>query len=248
VTFDTTSGWSEADSSADLPPDVPPIGADSGIDVPQHLDTLPDGRETLVSGDVDVLADFNHQQGDNPYGFQGTCGICSCQDVLNQFGTDVSEADVVDHAVAAHECAITDDPTFSGGTTEQDQVQILADYGIPAHAEHARSLEDLAADVEQGRGVIAGVNAGVVWNDPNYFENGQANHAVVVTGVARDPATGEIQGFYVNDSGDGSSGEFVDAAAMTDGWLAAGGGAVVTDVARPIGPDRSEPRPAATAS
>jgi hypothetical protein len=194
------------------------------------LDVLPDGRDTVVIGDVDGLKDFNHKQGDNPYGFKGTCGLVSCEDVLRQFGVDATEADVVDHAVAKNLCAVTDDPAKSGGTTPEMRAQILNDYGIPAHVESGQSLEDLAGDVEHGSGVIVSANAGYLWNDPNALENGQTNHAVVVTGVARDPETGVVQGFYINDSGTGESGKFVDADTMTQAWVNTGGSAVVTDV------------------
>ena len=117
-----------------------------------------------------------------------------------------------------------------------DQVRILADHGVPAHMEIGRSLEDLAAGVEQARGVIVGLNAGVLWNDADSYEFGAANHAVVVTGVARDPAYGRIQGFFINDSGSGAAGRFVDAATMSEAWLDAGGGCVMTDMAR-LAPD-----------
>lgn len=203
---------------------------DMTIDVPQQLDVLPDGSESVMIGDVSQFAAYNHQQGDNPYGFQQDCGIVSCQDVLNQFGVPVNEGDVVAHAAANGECQVDPSNTAnSGGTSELQQQEILNDYGVPAHAETGASLEDLASYVEQGHGAIASVNAGVLWDDSSYYENGQPNHAVTVTGVARDPMTGVIQGFYINDSGTGQSAEFVSAATMEHAWQDEGGGVVVTD-------------------
>jgi hypothetical protein len=210
-------------------------GQDSGlaglqIDVPTQLDVLPDGSQSVTIGDVGGYRDFNHQQGDNPYGIQQDCGLVSCQDVLNQFGVPVAEADVVGHAVNGGECQYdASSPADSGGSSPDDQARILSDYGIPAHVESGESLEDLAGHVEEGQGTIVGVNAGVLWNDANAYENGQANHAVTVTGVARDPMTGQIQGFYINDSGDGKSGEFVPASVMQQAWQDTGGASVVTD-------------------
>jgi hypothetical protein len=49
--------------------------------------------------------------------------------------------------------------------------------------------------VQYGRGVIAAVNAGVLWSDPRALGHGQANHVVTITGVARDPDDGALQGF-----------------------------------------------------
>lgn len=204
-----------------------------GIDVPCHLDVLPDGRETLVIGDVKGLSAFTHRQGDNILGFGGTCGLCSCQDLLCQFGLRLSEDDIVLHATLNDQCYVSPVASESGGTTVSDQVEILRDYGVPANFEIAESLEDLAADIEQDRGVILEVNAGVIWDNALYYGAGEMNHAVVATGVSRDPETGDIQGFYINDTGTGTSGQFIDADTMRRGWLDAGGVSVVTDVARP---------------
>lgn len=218
---------------SDMPPDVP-LPPDVAPEVPHQLDTLPDGRATVVIGDVADLAADVRQQGDNPYGFQGTCGLCSCAGVLREFGIPVTEADVVRHAVAHGECVVDADPAESGGTTPDMQVRLLGDYGIPAHVERMDSLEELASGIEQGRGTIIGANAGVLWDDATYYEYGQANHAVQVTGVSRDPMTGAIQGFYINDTGTGAGGHFVDAETVDLAWLDAGGTAVVTDIVREV--------------
>ncbi len=213
-----------------LPQDVQPMQQDAGIDVPTQLDVFPDGEPSLTIGDVQGYAAFNHQQGDNPYGFQEDCGLVSCQDVLNQFGVPVNEGDVVGHAIQNGECDVEQgERADSGGTSADGQARILTDYGVPAHAESGQSLEQLVKDVEQGHGVIISANAGVLWHDPQYVENGAANHAVTVTGVAQDPLSGNIQGFYVNDSGDGKSAEFVSTQTMTTAWQDTGGTCVVTD-------------------
>ena len=199
-------------------------------DIPSHKDVLPDGREVLVIGDVERCKEFNHRQGDNPYGYKGTCGLVSCEGILRRFGINVTESDVVKYAVE-HNLCFRGDKFGGGGTTEYQQAKILTDYGVPAHPERIGSLERLAQYVSEGRGIITEVNAGVIWNDPNAFEQGQANHAIVVTGVSRDMHTGQIQGFYINDSGKGSqnSGRFVDAKIMENAWLRTGSNAVVTD-------------------
>jgi hypothetical protein len=212
-----------------------PEWSDSSPDVPTVSDVLPDGRETVVIGDVDGCKEFNHEQGDNTFGFQSTCGLVSVEDVLRQLGVDVSENDVVSFAVDAGLCGVTSNPSDSGGSSPLAQAMILKTYGVPAHVETLDSFERLADCVEHGHGVIIGVNAGVLWDDPNAYENGQANHAVVVTGVAREPQTSEIQGFFINDSGRGlteDSGRFICASTMQSGWENLGGASVVTDVVR----------------
>lgn len=207
-------------------------------EVPALLDVLPDGREAIVIGDVQQLADLGHRQGANTLGFEGTCGICSCEGVLRQFGIEVTESELVEHAALNGECAIVLDLEKCGGTSGFDQAEILRDHGVPAHMEQVDSLEDVAEHLEQGRAVIAQVNCGVLWNDGNYFDDGGANHAIVVTGVARSPETGEVIGVFVNDSGTGQAGRLVDATEMRAAWLDAGGFAVVTDISTAAGAEK----------
>lgn len=213
-----------------------PSWRDLALDVPAVLDVLPDGREAVVLGDA-ALDGLAHQQGDNPFGFRGTCGLCSCEGILRQFGVDVTEADVVDHAVRHGLCFVGTDLDKCGGTRAGEQVRILGDFGIPAHADAADSVEDLAQHLEHGRGVILHVNAGALWDDDIYSGDGGANHAVLATRVARDPESGAVLGVFVNDSSTGDAGRLLDIDDLDFAWLDAGGGYVVTDVAR------TDPRP-----
>jgi hypothetical protein len=212
----------------ELSPDARYEVPDVSPDVPYHLDVLPDGREVAVIGDVETFSEYCHEQGDNPYGYDGTCGLCSCEGIMRQFGIEVTEADVVAYAIAHGLCSMEGSSDKRGGTSVLEQARILSDFGVPAHYETSRSLEDLAASLEQGRGVIVGLDCGVLWDDANYYA-GRANHAVTPIGVARDLETGQIQGFYVNDTGTGESGRFVDAATMDEAWVKMGGTCVVTD-------------------
>jgi uncharacterized protein YvpB len=219
---------------------------DADVDVPVQLDELPDGRPSLMLGDVPGYAAFNHLQGDNPQHLLGDCGLVSVQDVLLQFGAHVTEADVVAHAIRHGECMV--DPAAadqSGGTQPSQDAQILAEYGVPSRVTAGQSLEQLATQVEQGHGVIIGVNCGVLWQVPENVGDGSVNHAVTVTGVALDPVSGCIQGFYINDSGNGKSGEFVSTVLMRVAWQDAGGWTVVTNAVHPdpvslAGPQRAD--------
>jgi hypothetical protein len=83
--------------------------------------------------------------------------------------------------------------------------------------------------VQLGHGVIAAVNAGVLWGNARVLGNGQANHAVTITGTARVPYDGALQGFYMNDSGTGRSAQFVSAHLMTTAFVRTGGFCVLTD-------------------
>jgi len=224
------------DFTRDLRADVPHL-SDFGkdLEVPSHMDVLPDGRETVVIGDPEGDKRFTHQQGDNLFGFEGTCGLCSCENILRAFGLEVKESDMVFFASTRGLCTCDDpDPGKNGGTTAAARADILTRMGVPASATYGGSLEDLAGNIEQGKGVSIAVNAGVIWDDPNADSGNVSNHAITVTGVARDPSTGDIQGFFINDSGTGRAGQFVDASMMREAWEEVGGSQVVTAESRPF--------------
>jgi hypothetical protein len=199
----------------DLLPDDRGLGdtgwlARAAIIVPVRPGFLPDGTRALLIGDIDGCAAFNHLQGDNPDRDLGDCGIVCCAEVLNQFGIRLTEADVVAHATRCCELHVVPGrPDLSGWTLPADQVRILRDFGVPARAEADQPIERLATAVQRGHGVIAGVNAGVLWSDARVLGHGQANHVVTLTGIARDTYDGALLGFYINDSGTGQSGQFV---------------------------------------
>jgi len=223
-----------------LPDHTDRLDADLLADAPSVADVLNDGTEVLAVGDVATASDMVHGQGDNPFGYRGTCGLCSCEGLLRQFGHEVTEAQVVERAIEKDLCVHTEhfgstSADQCGGTSAADQAMLLRDFGLPAHVEMHGDLGVLAEHVAEGRGVIVEVNAGLLWDSPLYYEDGKANHAIVVTGVAASPTTGEIKGFYINDSGvppDGDAGRFVSRSLMEDMWTHGGGQCVVTDLAK----------------
>lgn len=200
---------------------------DQALEVPRMLDVLPDGREVVVIGDVRGAAEFNHLQGDNEEEIGGTCGLVSCENVLHQFGIHIKEGDIVRFAgeVGMRQA--------DGATTLFNQADLLTEYGVPSHVAAPLTVEMLAAEIESGRGVIAAVNSGVLWSQSAFVGTGDADHAINVSGVGRDPATGAVIGFYINDSGTGESGKFIPIDMFRDAWAPTGAGAaVVTDAAR----------------
>jgi hypothetical protein len=179
-----------------------------------------DGQDVLVGGEPDAFSDLNHLQGDNTLGFNGTCGLVSCEDVLKQHGIAVTENDVVWHAFENGECSVDINPDFAGGTTPFDQAEILRDYGVEAGVVVCEDVADLASMIESDRSVIVGVNAGVLWGDPRYYGTGGPNHAITPTGVVRDANDlSVIKGFYINDSGTGHSKEFIPVDKFEKMWL-----------------------------
>ena len=122
----------------------------------------------------------------------GTCGLVSCANVLRLGGAPATEQQLVDLAVEEGLCAP------SGGTTARNRRAILKKLGMRSSLKRC-TVDAIAEQVAEGRGVIISVYAARLWNlfgiDPN------STHAVVVTSVRRD-ARGKLEGFYICDSGE----------------------------------------------
>jgi hypothetical protein len=228
---------SKLDTDVSLPPVSPPLPAYN----PAHInadtsvtEVLPDGSLAVISGNPETKKQFTHQQGTStleyitpegiPLKYEGTCGIVSCEDIARQQGINVTEDDLVRLAAENNLC-VNDKPDsrLLGGTTDENRSEILAKIGIPNEITTAISLEELAKYIENNQSAIAAVNAGLLWNDANYLGNGFANHAIVVTGVARNPQSGDVLGFFINDSGTGEAGKFIPASQFKSAWLNRGG-------------------------
>jgi len=186
---------------------------------------------------------FTHPQGTStleyitpdgtPLKYNGTCGIVSCEDVAKQQGINVTEDDLVRLAAEKNLC-VNDVPNSDklGGTTDAGRAALLKEISVPNEMVSASSLEELAGHIENDQGAIAAVNAGVLWNDANYLGNGSANHAIVPTGVARDPQSNQILGFFINDSGTGDAGKFISSPRFENAWLNRGGRLNITQPRR----------------
>jgi len=157
-------------------------------------------------------ADLWHVQGRNDLGYEGDCALASTAQVLQDAGRPVSENDVVRQAVAERRCDTQEaDAADNGGVRSLGDVRdLLVENGVDADVVHPKDAEQLAGWVEDGHGVLTGVNAGELWDGRytpdqsayGYDSSGQArvNHAVVVTGTVRDDL-GVLTGFVVNDTG-----------------------------------------------
>jgi hypothetical protein len=203
------------------------------------------GHEYMVTGDPEGCRKYAHQQGDNDLGFKGTCGLCSVQDVADQFGLNVTENDVVHYAKDHNLCSTDGPPEDCGGTDIFTQAQILSDMHIMAQPFQHMSVDDLAKELESGHKIILEVNAGelfqgilpdnicaqVVGPDPHAY-----NHAIVVTGVVHDPQTGQVIGVYINDTGANLPAQFIDRAHLEQAWVGTGGQGVAA-----YGPVGSQP-------
>lgn len=135
-----------------------------------------------------------------PSTYRGTCGCCASGTIMNMAGFNFSERDVVTYASNHGLCASGDaNPDNNGGTTPLDRQAIIEGMsGIQCtNTTGLYSLEELATQVENGHGVILGVDASGL---PGYNCEPGSGHAIVLASVVRNSGTNEIDGYYIYDS------------------------------------------------
>lgn len=125
-----------------------------------------------------------------PNGPRNTCGCCAAGTIINKAGGKTNERQVVGHALANGLC------DADGFTSTASIAQILNDAGIKSTPWTGLSMEELAQKIEEGRGVIIGVDTYVFY--PGFGIRG--GHAIVIESVVRDAKTGKIIEFVVADS------------------------------------------------
>lgn len=148
---------------------------------------------------------FNHEVQIAP----DNCAVEAERAIINQFIDDPltqEEAMYISHSNGWYQ------PGF--GTAMGDVGNIMDSYGIPNHSISNATIQDLAAELRQGHGVIVGVDSEELWDTGILAEFKQwlsenlgfdfgddgANHAVVVTGInVTDPENPTV---ILNDSGD----------------------------------------------
>lgn len=186
--------------SADADRTAPETPVSTGFGTPRSLEKTSEGWHEDCDGNQiynspnETGAKLDAKQG-KVYGFLGTCGLVSAENLLRLAGLDVTEDDVVRLAAKRHLCTSHRDPLSNGGTTAVERNEVLKRFGLETVDIPATPYE-VARYVEQGRGVILSVNADKLYYGVSF--NG-ALHAITVTSVKRSP-NGELLGFYICDS------------------------------------------------
>lgn len=173
--------------------------------------------------------------GEGVEGYKGTCGLASIENILRMAGYDITEKDVVMYA-KSHEgskegrklCTTDSTPNLNGGTYAEDRRAILKHFGIDSDVKYTTDLNEIAEMVTSGKGVIASVEANMLWHQ--CVGNPQEYHAITLTSVQRDKHTKDILGFYICDSGSKAkdSARFVNSDIMLAALSATGGKLNVT--------------------
>jgi hypothetical protein len=130
---------------------------------------------TDVIGDPYNDAGVWHQQ-QTPF----TCAVVSQEMILNAFGIEVSEAELIYEATSRGWLT-------ENGTSPEDVGELLELYGIGTHTGEAGGVESLIEELRRGHKVIVGVDSGELlnqeWAIEDLFPWDGADHAVMVTGL-----------------------------------------------------------------
>ena len=161
-----------------------------------RLVELRSAGRTRTVGDPDGRADLM-------YGQTGrTCTIAAQVQVLKDSGVVPRDADPtkIEEALIARAAkeGYCDERRCHNGTPTQYLGNLL---DMPVAKHYRASVEELDAAVRRGRILIATANAGLLWNDSRFMKS---SHAFVITGAETDLASGEILGYYINDTGMGA--------------------------------------------
>lgn len=158
-----------------------------------------DTGNTIYDSPLESGRMLNCEQGKAVPGIEGDCGLVSCENVARLSGKSITEADVVKVAIENELCLYgLEDPGSNGATGLAEIAMVLDLIGITPALCTYENMDEVATEVESGRGVIGIVEVSEFWDDFPY----EGNHAVVITSVERD-SDGNPCAFYVCDSGSG---------------------------------------------
>lgn len=163
-----------------------------------------------------------------------TCAIKSQQLILNDFGIDISEDELLRISL--------ENDWFHGGTAPQDVGNLLEMANIPVTKQEGANVFNLVSELAQGHKVIVGVDADEIWyNDSigdklkNWFHDflgdHRANHALIVAGIdTSDPDNIQV---IVTDPGTGDDGKPYPLDQFMDAWADAQCYMISTDIPAP---------------
>lgn len=172
----------------------------------------------------------------NPYqqAYSDTCAIKSQQLILNEFGVEVTEDQLVEYS-AEH-------GWYNGnGTSMSDVGKILADAGIPCTQSIDANIYDLADELSRGHKVIVAVDSGELWDNgildwlKDIFMGDTPDHALIVAGIdMTDPNNPMV---VLTDPGTGQPAEPYPLDQFIDAWGDSQNFMVSTDIPTPTAVD-----------
>ena len=169
--------------------------------------------------------------------YSDTCAIKSQQHIMEDFGIDVSESDLV-QAASEHGWYVSG----RNGTLPQDVGKLLELANIPVTQRSGANVFNLMNELAQGHKVIVGVDAEELWHNTtmnekymnwynDFFGPQGGNHALIVAGIdTSDPSNIQV---IVKDPGSGEDGKPYPIAQFMDAWSDTQCFMVSTDIPAP---------------
>ena len=209
------TGLSGAKTGIPAPSLKPDRKTPRDLAVTQYSFTQKPGGEMVYDSPMELAAYLYAKQGTADPKFGGTCGLCSCANILRMAGVLLGEKEMIDYASVTPDgegsskmlCAVyPGDRNASGGTSPENRKAILEHFGIssklvPVEMDNGsgasdKTINELANYVSEGRGVIVSVHAKMLYKG---LQTSGDLHAVTVTSVMKDK-DGNVLGFYIADS------------------------------------------------
>lgn len=164
--------------------------------------------------------------------YEDTCAIKSQQLILNEFGINVTEDQLVQYS--AEQGWYQGDGT---GTQMQDVGNLLETASIPCTRQADANVFNLVSELSQGHKVIVGVDADELWGNrftqwlADFFMGDTPNHALIVAGIdTTDPDHVKV---IVTDPGNGDYHKSYPLDQFMDAWADSSHYMVATDIAVP---------------
>jgi hypothetical protein len=144
---------------------------------------------------------------------EGDCEIASEQEILTAAGIlDRNKPYENERRMIAEASALG---IYHGrGVKMGDSGTLLAHHGLSVVRNDQASVDDLNAAVKQGKWILTGVDASVLWNDERY----KGGHAITITGGEVMMGLGRVPGYYIDDTGAGIGGRYVTAGQFLAAW------------------------------
>lgn len=175
--------------------------------------TLPDGTEALVTGDLAAAEAAWHPQGENGLGACGTCAIACVDMARRMHGHESSEDQVLRAAIDQGHFGLPDE-----GVPPRRITRFVRSFFPDAQPTANMRAPELAERLERGDSAIIYVNANWLYNQPE-ANPWYANHAVLITGTARHPQSGQLLGFTYNDGNESAANHFISVENLHYCWV-----------------------------
>jgi hypothetical protein len=206
-------------------PDLPEFSSDwPSSEVPLQREVTPENRDVIVAGCLDWVS-----QHIGPEFEEGAEALKLASLVGRLLDCGTSSEEWIEKAKCAGWCEAGDQP---GDAPLETLIRLLVSQNVSMNIEFGESIEDLAVEVEQGSVVLAGVNTGILLDQPGSVGDGSNNSLVAVVGVARNAESAVPEGFIVLPRTSAAP-HLVSATAINLGWLDTGGVMAVSESSMP---------------